>query len=147
MYRLSSKAVAEGALWFYLDNRVRARIARYTYGSPLCPWYTLSNSKYVLRDHPKYAVDDGALDISTGFAILAREVRLLYAKHSIDAQSIVIGIRAPQSRKPLSLHSHMGVTVATLVSITADVMSYRGNQAHTRWTGEEPSEPLHTVRT
>ncbi|EPT00724.1 hypothetical protein FOMPIDRAFT_1122140 [Fomitopsis schrenkii] len=118
----TSKAVAEGALWFYLDHRVRARTIRYTYGSGLCPWYTPSNPEHVLRDHLKFHVANGKLAIPTGFAILARkgtsvtettEFTFTYGcyRYGIDSRNLMI---------------------------TAEVMSYRGTKLNPKWTDEEP---------
>lgn len=141
----SSKAVAEGALWFYLDHRVRARTIRYTYGSGLCPWYTPSNPEHVLRDHLKFHVANGKLAIPTGFAILARKVctispRLYYAVCNLE---VLQGTSVTETTEFTFTYGcyRYGIDSRNLM-ITAEVMSYRGTKLNPKWTDEEPGQTL-----
>ena len=73
--RNSSKAVSEGALWFYLDHRVRARVARHTYGSECVVTYNASNSSHRKRKDTAYTSLDGSLVVPSAFAVITRKVR------------------------------------------------------------------------
>ncbi|THU88826.1 hypothetical protein K435DRAFT_916218, partial [Dendrothele bispora CBS 962.96] len=50
----SNKAVADGALSFYLDHFVTSRIARWHYGTMVNTPFDASNPEHVLRKHTSY---------------------------------------------------------------------------------------------
>ncbi|KAI0725425.1 hypothetical protein C8Q72DRAFT_888785 [Fomitopsis betulina] len=122
----TSKAVAEGALWFYLDHRVRARTIRYTYGSGVAPWYTPSNPEHIARAHLKYTVANGESAIKTGFAVLARK-----------------GTSVTETTEfTFTYGCYRYGSDSNNFSMTASVMSYRGSKLDPKWTDEEPGQAL-----
>ncbi|EPT00710.1 hypothetical protein FOMPIDRAFT_150495 [Fomitopsis schrenkii] len=126
----TSKAVAEGALWFYLDHRVRARVARHTYGSQCCVNYDGSNPEHVQRSHLAYTYIDGALVVPSMFAILTRK-----------GTSVT---ETTEFTYPLSHY----LTAFLGTDVSSDIISYRGSKTDPRWTDEEPGmfTTLCTVR-
>lgn len=70
-----SKAVAEGALWFHLDNCVCARVARHTYGSGVSPWYDESDPEHVRRKEKGYTQVNGMFAIPGGFTTIVSKAR------------------------------------------------------------------------
>ncbi|KAH9924777.1 uncharacterized protein B0H18DRAFT_1011158 [Fomitopsis serialis] len=116
----TSKAVAEGALWFYLDHRVRARVARHTYGSLYEAWYQPSKSDHFRRRHLAYTFPNGSLVVPSAFAILTRK-----------------GISVTETTEfsfPFASYSNR----LDKHTISADVISYRGDKANPEWKDEEP---------
>ena len=66
-----NKAVAEGAVSFYLTNPVAARVARFTYGVRCSKTFDPSN--HVVRCNRAYARPSGRLSLPDGFdTILAK---------------------------------------------------------------------------
>ena len=53
-FHRSNKAVAVGAISFYLDRFVKGRILRFTYGTPRNAPYSPSNPDHVRREHKTY---------------------------------------------------------------------------------------------
>ena len=49
-----SKAVADGAISYYLDQFVVGRLVRYTYGTPASIRYDPSDPEHRMRSHKKY---------------------------------------------------------------------------------------------
>ncbi|KZT65648.1 hypothetical protein DAEQUDRAFT_731208 [Daedalea quercina L-15889] len=116
----TSKAVAEGALWFYLDHRVRARTARHTYGSELAPWYTPSDPEHVRRRQQACTIANGRLAIPTGFAILARK-----GTSVTETTEFSFPFAAYHSNR-------------NNLSIATNILSYRGAMDNPTWTDDEP---------
>lgn len=71
----SNKAVAEGAISFYLDQRVVARVARLTYGVTCVQAYDSTNSEHIARQHKLLTRPSGRLVIPDGFAAILKKVR------------------------------------------------------------------------
>jgi hypothetical protein len=61
-----SKAVADGAISFYLDHFVRSRIAKATYGVPLDPVFNRNNPDHYRRAHNTYVIPASAEKFVTG---------------------------------------------------------------------------------
>jgi len=62
-----NKAVSDGAISFYLDNYVRSRIAKVTYGLKVKRTYDVSNPEHVKRGSKAYTDVDGSLTLTDGF--------------------------------------------------------------------------------
>jgi len=62
-----NKAVSDGAISFYLDHYVRARVAKVTYGSPANVAFDGSNPEHIKRAGLKYKQADGMTYIPVGF--------------------------------------------------------------------------------
>jgi len=63
----SNKAVSDGAISFYLDNYVRSRIAKVTYGLKVKRTYDVSNPEHIKRGSKVYTDVDGSLRLTDGF--------------------------------------------------------------------------------
>ena len=60
---IRSKAVAAGAISYYLDHFVVGRIVRYTYGAPASIRYDSSDPEHRKRVHKKYIGISGRMQI------------------------------------------------------------------------------------
>ncbi|KAH9839845.1 uncharacterized protein C8Q71DRAFT_744470 [Rhodofomes roseus] len=116
----TSKAVAEGALWFYIDRRVRARTARYTYGSPCARSYEPSNPEHIRRQHLLYTFPDGKLTLDEAFACIIR-------KGTLVTETTEYNFHFSTHTRDRNEHS-----------ISTSVMSYRGAEIAPAWRDEEP---------
>jgi hypothetical protein len=64
-----SKAVADGAVSFYIDHFVRSRIAKATYGVPLDPVFNRNNPGHSRRAHNTYVIPASTeLFVAGGFS-------------------------------------------------------------------------------
>ena len=74
---LSNKAVADGAISFYLDHRVSVRVAKWTYGNKCeIPSYTLDAEDHARRD-TEITILSGSKYIPNAFSSILAKVRRL----------------------------------------------------------------------
>ncbi|KAI0725427.1 hypothetical protein C8Q72DRAFT_852742 [Fomitopsis betulina] len=117
----TSKAVAEGALWFYLDHRVRARVARHTYGSQCDAHYDASIPSHRVRRISAKISLDGSLVLPSHFAVLARKGTSV--TETTEFQYALVW-------ETLNFDGDG--------AIYTDIIAYRGNKGNPTWIDEEP---------
>jgi hypothetical protein len=81
MLIVRAKAVAEGAVGFFLDHYVSARVAKYTYGVYSSPRFNPANPQHMLREHLVYTNPSGKKHVSGGFSTHLRRVGRSYAEN------------------------------------------------------------------
>ncbi|KAI0725426.1 hypothetical protein C8Q72DRAFT_954800 [Fomitopsis betulina] len=113
-----SKAVAEGALWFYLDHRVRARTIRHTYGVPAACEYISSDPEHCKRKHLAYTQLDGSVALSSSWIILARKGTTV--TETIEFKQDYVTRQTSRQ------------------SIKAYILSYEGTKSEPEWIDEQP---------
>jgi len=80
-FTYSNKAVAEGALSFYLDHRVSARVAKKTYGVDIYEVVRQNDSQHNQRAHKYFTDAAGHLCVADIFSvILPKETRVSESK-------------------------------------------------------------------
>ena len=70
-----NKAVALGALSFYVDHFVIGRVSKFTYGTPCAVFYRPSDPEHVKREHMSYLNVAGNKVLSGSFVIMLPRVR------------------------------------------------------------------------
>ena len=70
----SNKAVAVGAVSFYVDHFVTGRVSKFTYGTPCATSYKPSNPEHVKREHKSYLDPTGMKVISGCFDVMLSRV-------------------------------------------------------------------------
>jgi hypothetical protein len=71
----SNKAVAVGAVSYYLDHFVTGRISKFTYGAACCITYQPSNPEHVRRGHKSYLDAAGEKTLPDFFQTMLLRVR------------------------------------------------------------------------
>ncbi|KAJ3514774.1 hypothetical protein NLJ89_g2173 [Agrocybe chaxingu] len=71
--RNTNKAVADGAVSFYIDHFVTARVAKFSYGTCANPVYISSNPEHAARKNKVYTSLDGNERIRGGFGVILRK--------------------------------------------------------------------------
>ncbi|THU90492.1 hypothetical protein K435DRAFT_781211 [Dendrothele bispora CBS 962.96] len=116
-----NKAVADGALSFYLDHFVSVRVSKYTYGIECATQYIPSNPEHNRRSHSIVVRPSGKRVVPGSFSrILAKGTRIHEEKEF--------------SR---SYYQESG-SIDMFRSVIIDVMSYRGNLTNPEWIDTEP---------
>ncbi|KAK0222674.1 hypothetical protein EDD85DRAFT_914386 [Armillaria nabsnona] len=116
-----NKAVADGALSFYLDHVVAARVSRYDYGSPTYTRYNPRNAGHYARRDTTFFDEGGVLSISDQFSIILPKNTQV---------SETTEFRQTFSRKSMHL--------ADLQYMSEVVKSYHGIKLDPCWIDEEP---------
>ena len=70
----SNKAVAVGAVSFYVDHFVTGRISKFTYGAPCHPFYRRSNPEHVRHNKESYLDPAGDRCVPGGFITMLSRV-------------------------------------------------------------------------
>ncbi|GJE90679.1 HSP70 family protein [Phanerochaete sordida] len=117
----TNKAVAEGAVSFFLGHSVTARISRSTYGSTCWFPYDASDPEHVLRHSTKRLKPSGRYSIPDGFSVILEK-----------------GIRVGENEELRRHFSLEATEPRTLDHISSEVSCYRGARKSPRWTDIEP---------
>ena len=89
----SNKAVAEGAVSFFLTNSIAARVARLTYGTKCATRYDPNNIEHVMRQHRSFARPSGRQVLPDAYQALLTKASSLY--HITMKQNSYCVRRAP----------------------------------------------------
>ncbi|KAF9526170.1 hypothetical protein CPB83DRAFT_837537 [Crepidotus variabilis] len=85
-------AVSDGAISFYLDHHVRARVAKVTYGVFSSSRFEEKDPEHLKRIHQKFKSHDGTIMINGGFSVILPKGRRVKEEeefsHSFYTQSI-----------------------------------------------------------
>lgn len=73
--RRSVKAVADGAVSFFIDHHVMARVAKISYGAPCSRTYNASDPEHVKRSEHRYMRPSGDYSLPGGFSTILPKVR------------------------------------------------------------------------
>lgn len=96
----SDKAVAVGAISFYINRFVKGRISRFTYGTPCSKLYRRSNPEHLKRENKTYINVLGDRYVPDAFASMLSKVwRQVFLMKSILLTKIPYKYRAPRFSK------------------------------------------------
>ncbi|KAH7929509.1 hypothetical protein BV22DRAFT_1080676 [Leucogyrophana mollusca] len=117
----TSKAVADGAVAFYLDHRVNARVSRFTYGTRCAIEFNKDDPQHKLRTHTAIPRPSGRTVIPNAFsAILTKGTRISESK---------------EFRKEFITEC---AEKSTCDSIATEIVCYRGDNPDPKWTDTDP---------
>ena len=68
------KAVADGAVSFFIDHHVMARVAKISYGAPCSRTYNPSDAEHVKRSDTRYMRPSGDYSLPGGFSTILPKV-------------------------------------------------------------------------
>ncbi|KAG7450059.1 uncharacterized protein BT62DRAFT_928843 [Guyanagaster necrorhizus] len=111
-----NKAVADGAVSFYIDHAVNSRMSRYTYGSKEFTSYERSMLEHRRRSDKAYVAANGELSLGDQFDVIL-------------PKGILVS-ETTEFRHTYHLYSE---TLQDLMSISDDVVCYRGSKKDPRW--------------
>ncbi|KAH9912671.1 uncharacterized protein B0H18DRAFT_942250 [Fomitopsis serialis] len=114
----TAKAVAEGALWFHLENFVSARVAKHIYGTDNSTRFKSSLPEHIERRHKSYVQSDGEVVIPDAFTKVISRGTLVTEEQEFRASFIQVSY-SPRTR------------------VTASIIAYQGMSEDPRWVDEE----------
>uniref|UniRef100_A0A0W0G793 Uncharacterized protein n=1 Tax=Moniliophthora roreri TaxID=221103 RepID=A0A0W0G793_MONRR len=115
-----NKAVADGAVSFYLDHCVSARISRFTYGTECCTAFDPSDPQHQRRSQTIFLQASGRRAIPNVFDIILPK-----------------GARVQEETEFRSHYFRQSSSKLALQKIADDILCYRGSN-NVRWTDVEP---------
>ncbi|KZT00544.1 uncharacterized protein LAESUDRAFT_688021 [Laetiporus sulphureus 93-53] len=117
----TNKAVAEGAVSFYLDGFVTSRVARFTYGARCNIQYNPSDPEHLRRLNKVFIGKAGEPRVPDNFLIILNKGTRVSEKKEFS-QNLVF-----DARNPLELGK-----------VQTDIICYRGNSRNPRWLDVDP---------
>ncbi|KAI0086044.1 hypothetical protein BDY19DRAFT_376420 [Irpex rosettiformis] len=117
----TNKAVAEGAVSYYLGDVVSARVARITYGVEVVRIYDASDSEHYSRRHKLYSRPSGNMVLPDGYSPILNKGTRVRDKEELSHSFY------KEASQPSALNK-----------IFADITCYRGLAKDPQWTDEEP---------
>lgn len=137
-FAVSPKAVADGAILFYIDGHVTSRLAPITIGAPLGVLFNAFEPDYVRRTKHHCTLSSGRIVVTGGFDVLLEKVISL--PRSYHCLRLIIGIGYCQGTfvteeteiwRPFSYEA-----TATLSNLSLDVIAYTGRGKPPKWIDE-----------
>ncbi|KAI1793699.1 hypothetical protein LXA43DRAFT_1121934 [Ganoderma leucocontextum] len=119
----TSKAVADGAVYFFLDHFVLSRVAKMTYGTKFSPYYNANDPEHVARHDAKYGWPDGTFTLPQGFKILLQKGTHVHEKDEIST--------------PLCQKAKLP-DASNLRTIECNFLSYKGT-GNPKWVDVDPA--------
>lgn len=116
----ANKAVADGAVSFYLDHLVSSRTAKFTYGFICGTRYIANDPEFRARSHNIYTSVSGTQAIPDTFRCLLKK-----------------GTRVSESQEFSRWIMDEGTSRSKLKRIRGSITVYRGSKADPRWADEE----------
>ena len=134
---IRNKAVAAGAISYYIDNFVVGRLVRYTYGTPASIPYDPSDPEHRKRAHKKYLGITGVprLDIFSPTLFKVADIRLRISHLGLTNSQ---GMRVSGTQE--FRDEVAGVTMMPPVTgrvLKFSIIRYTGNSKKPLWMDEE----------
>ncbi|KAK0196216.1 hypothetical protein F5146DRAFT_319918 [Armillaria mellea] len=117
-----NKAVADGALSFYLDHFVSARVANFTYGIECVTDYQPSNSDHLKRSSTIIPMPSGRSVVPHTFSPILTK-----------------GARVQEEKEFVQKYWQEGSHVRSMESLYVDLMCYRGPSPAPQWIDLNPN--------
>ncbi|RPD55189.1 hypothetical protein L226DRAFT_493295 [Lentinus tigrinus ALCF2SS1-7] len=117
----TNKAVANGAVSFYLEHFVSARVMKMTYGAEIVVDYRADDPEHYARRHSLFVRPSGKTVVRHGYSPILKKRTLVRENEEVS--------------QPYNIEAH---DPRTLDSIVQDVLVYRGRDKDPRWVDGEP---------
>ncbi|TFK71045.1 hypothetical protein BDN72DRAFT_877353 [Pluteus cervinus] len=118
-----NKAVADGAVSFYVDHFVSTRVAKYHYGVGKSIYYDSSRSDHLARKHKIYTSAANYLLLPDGFCI-----------------TLPKGTQVHEDKEFREIYFHSTVSLKDLGHVFSPIIFYRGPLDHPQWLDENPDD-------
>ncbi|KAF9025800.1 hypothetical protein BDZ89DRAFT_1016644 [Hymenopellis radicata] len=118
-----NKAVADGAISFYLDHVVAARISRYNYGVDMYNVYNDQKTEHVRRKHKTFVDESGVLCLGDQYEVILPKNTKVYEDKEFRAS-----------------FWHHRKSLDRLSDVTLDILYYTGTRKNPRWRDEESDD-------
>ncbi|KAI6046250.1 hypothetical protein EDC04DRAFT_1677424 [Pisolithus marmoratus] len=136
-----NKAVADGAVSFYIDRLVSGRVARFTYGTGYNVTYNQCDPEHVSRRDIAFEGFSGDLELPYGFEPILTKVRALHSE-TPGFQITVKGTQVSEQQEFRKSFILEETDRSRCNKLHVDIMAYRGKLANPRWMDSE--EGLYT---
>jgi len=118
-----NKAVADGAVSFYLDHSVSARVSKFAYGVEVCQKFDTSNTEHERRNNTTYMSSTGKLRLGGIFSVILPQ-----------------NTKVSETQEFSKIYWRTASEKFHLETVDVVIMSYRGNSTNSKqWMDKEKS--------
>lgn len=137
----SAKAVAEGAVLYYIDGHVSSRVAKVTYGAPSAVPYNAFDPDHLRRSEHVRIMPSGKYMVNGGFEVVLKKVRIilpllalltLIATCITSPQGTSVSEETEFKRQFFDETENWG----SLNVLTMDILAYSGSGKVPKWIDE-----------
>lgn len=133
-----NKAVADGAISFYLDHFVATRVAKYTYGTSCASAYNHFNLEHRKRSHKVTRSISGDKCLPCAFSSILKKVTDLFKEASFKGLTFQ-GARVSATQE---FSTAMKFEMSQYSSqLSSEISCYKGILENPKWTDTEPGKP------
>ena len=116
----NNKAVADGAVSFFIDHLVSSRAAGFTYGVEACTPYFPCDPEHRKRACKKFKNVDGRFYLGEAFSSI-----------------LMKGDRVSETQEFEHKYSYIGMDPAVMQELEVEIIAYRGIDTDPRWLDED----------
>jgi len=132
-YDRSNKAVADGAVSFYIDHLVSSRVSRATYGVKAYTVFNPRDPEHLTRQHTRFIDAAGDLSIPNQFSSILPKVHkentLVHSDDDICFQGTQVS-ELREFRRPFSFNTK---SRAACASHSVSITCYKGDLQEPKW--------------
>lgn len=131
----SNKAVADGAVSYFIDHLVSSRVARYTYGTECSVPYSPFDAEHRARQKQVFRSASGILALPRAFSSILAKVPFHCIRRFIAyAQQ---GTRVSEQQEFNEAFAVRRYNQAACNNVEVGIMSYRGSLTNPNWVDTE----------
>jgi len=129
----SNKAVAVGAVLFYVDHFVTGRIAKFTFGAPSVTVYQPSDPEYIMREHKSWLDPEGNKRVPDCFETMLS--RVCHLPPFIDPPNNFITLQGTKVEEDHEVRSNFSYVTEGSPQLQAfqSIVKYTGAQIAPQW--------------
>ncbi len=138
-----NKAVADGAISFYIHNIVSARVAKYTYGLKIHTIFNPLNPEHARRKLHVFTRPDGEKALGGQYAIILPKVCIFLSWNMVltpQCFNNLKDVRVSKTQEFRESFSRRYRNLSDLNSVRSDILCYHGHKSDPRWINTEPGD-------
>ena len=139
LFSTSNRAIADGAVSFYIHHLSSTRVAKLTYGIRCDVVFDSSRADHVSRENTKFLNLSGCWMLPNAFMSIVKKVLLSSDCHSTKPD-IFQGTRISEQHGFRSPYFVLGKSATECTSISIKIISYKGSLSDPSWMDFEPGE-------
>ena len=136
----SNKAVAQGAIAFFLDAIVTSRVSRHEYGIQVSVPYKPNDVQHAVRSSRAVFMADGIKRLPDAFSTILDEVCCRLAESCSRFLTRSKGIRVSEMQEFRGLFFRFSESRRSLDQIKVTIKAYKGSSRNPHWIDCDPGQ-------
>ena len=138
---LSSKAVADGGVSYFIDHVVTARVSKYACGASCGVLYDPANQEHFKRSSQVFRIAGGPLRLPNFFDIILPKVLVVVLPLPCEAHWTRKDTRVLEKTEFCRSYFRSAATKSDFGSLIDSILCYKGASRQPQWTDEDAGAP------